>query len=411
MALNTNLTTSAGLSVGQPTQHYHRTMLAYAKPNLVHAQFAEKVSMPKHVGKTIQFRRWIPLATIITPLEEATVPDGQTVSEEEITATVYQYGGYIAISDMLDLTHIEARPTEMSELCGDQGGRTIDEVVRDVMAALSNVHYCGGKTAIYKLQPADKFTVTELRTVIRTLENANTPMFRKGGVEHYVAIVSPYSKFDLQSDTNWIDVKKYSDPKDIYSGEIGMLYGVRFVVTTLAKTYVNRDLIAGSKKLTITGTATSKTIPVAEAISDGEATALVGRKIALYDASASTEATKYPERFTVASAASGAAGAATVTVTENISTTLADGDILYANEYGQSGNTVHNTMIFGAKAYGMIDISGNSGNLRIIVKNKGEGGPSNPLEQFSTIGWKVEALACCLLQPLWIVKCLHGVTA
>ena len=52
----------------------------------------------------------------------------------------------------------------------------------------------------------------------------------------YVAIVHPFVAYDLMSDPEWIDVKNY-DNKDLYAGEIGTLYGVRFVESSEATVF------------------------------------------------------------------------------------------------------------------------------------------------------------------------------
>lgn len=403
MAMNTNVTASSGLSDGMKT-YYFRRMLQFVKPKLVHAQFAEKKTAPKKSGKVVEFRRWVPMPTITTPLTEAVIPDGQQLVEEAITAQVYQYGGYVAISDMLTLTHADVRVKDNVELMGDQGGRSVDEVVRDVMASTTNVQYANSKTAIYNLLPTDEFNTTELRKAVRTLEEQNTPYFRKGGDEHFVSIIDQHTKYDIQSDKLWQDVSKYSDKEQIYSGEIGRLFGVRFVRTTLAKKYENSDLKPGQTYLTVNGANTGAEVPIKEELTSTQAAALANRYVAVYDASAGTY-----ERIKISSATAGAAGAAKVTLVSAPSEATVADDMLYANEYGQNGNTVRATMIFGKKSYAMIDIGGKSKNIRSIIKGRGEIG--GPLEQYSTVGWKVEAMACTILQPLWLVKVLHGATA
>ena len=47
----------------------------------------------------------------------------------------------------------------------------------------------------------------------------------------YVCVVDADLAYNLQGDSAWLDVKNY-DPGDLYAGEIGKLYGVRFVMTT-----------------------------------------------------------------------------------------------------------------------------------------------------------------------------------
>lgn len=77
----------------------------------------------------------------------------------------------------------------------------------------------------------------------------------------------------------------------------------------------------------VSGANTSKTIPVSEAISADEATALVGKKLYLIDVSEGT----YTE-YTITSAAAGAAGAATITVSETIGTATAALDEIYIGD-------------------------------------------------------------------------------
>jgi len=50
------------------------------------------------------------------------------------------------------------------------------------------------------------------------------------------------------------------------------------------------------------------------------------------------------------------------------------------------------------------------GNLRTIVKPKGSAGTADPLDQISTVGWKVDGFAAKILQPLWMVRIEHAVT-
>jgi len=77
----------------------------------------------------------------------------------------------------------------------------------------------------------------------------------------------------------------------------------------------------------VSGANTSKTIPVDEAITSAQATALAGQSLFLIDVSAGTYA-----EYTIDSVTAGAAGAATITVNETISTATADGDEIYIGD-------------------------------------------------------------------------------
>lgn len=56
------------------------------------------------------------------------------------------------------------------------------------------------------------------------------------------------------------------------------------------------------------------------------------------------------------------------------------------SEATSTGLNVFSTLIFGKNAFGVTEIEG--GGLQIIVKPKGSGGTSDPLDQRSTVGWK-----------------------
>lgn len=77
---------------------------------------------------------------------------------------------------------------------------------------------------------------------------------------------------------------------------------------------------------------------------------------------------------------------------------------------GASGVDVAGTIVFGQNAYGTVDIEG-SGAVQSFVKPLGSGGTADPLNQRSTIGWKVPAYTAVILQPDWIVRIEHGMSA
>ncbi len=72
-----------------------------------------------------------------------------------------------------------------------------------------------------------------------------------------------------------------------------------------------------------------------------------------------------------------------------------------------STTTVYSTFIFGKNAYGTVDISGGS-NVEIFVKKPGTGDTSNPLNLFSTVGWKIKAFVAKVLNTDWIIAVKTG---
>ena len=230
-----------GLSAEMKT-FYDMTLIDEASANLVHAQFGQKRPIPKNGGKTIEFRKFAPLAKAITPLTEGVTPDGKSLSVSTITATVSQYGDYITQSDVLELTALDNTILEATKLLGRQAGVTLDTVVRNVMQSGTNVTYCpkigegGAETAVNSRAGLDntcQLTVKVLQQVVAKLRGQNAPTING----KYVAIIHPYAAYDLMRDPEWIDAHKYTNVVNLYEGEIGEIAGIRFVQTTEAKIY------------------------------------------------------------------------------------------------------------------------------------------------------------------------------
>lgn len=296
--LNTQTTGSAGLSVEMKT-YYSDYLIDNAQPELVHDQFGQKHPIPQNGGKTIEFRKFVPLGKALDEIVEGVTPNGQDLTVTKLEATVAQYGNYVTLSDIVQLTAIDNVLVETTKLLGSQAGMTLDTITREVLNGGTNVIYSGGKEARTSLTADCKLTVDDIYKAARFLKQQNAPKIEGG----YVAIIHPDVAYDLMRDEEWIDVHKYSATTEIFEGEIGKIAGVRFVETTEAKIF-------------------------------------------------------------------------------------ADG--------GASGRDVYSTLVLGANAYGVTELSG--GGLKHIVKQLGSGGTSDPLDQRGTAGWKATKVAVRLVE-------------
>lgn len=232
---NTNVTTSSGLTDEMKT-YYSDYLIDNAIPKLVHDQFGQKHPIPKNGGKTIEFRKYSPLPKLTTAITEGVTPDGQSLTMSVITATVAQYGGYITLSDVLLLTAIDNNLVQATKLLGAQAGATLDTITREVLNGGTNVIFSGDKSARGDLVGGAAsgncyLTVDDIKKAVRLLKTQNAEQINGS----WVGIIHPDVAYDLTNDPAWKDVKTYSDPSDLYEGEIGKIYGVRFVETTEAK--------------------------------------------------------------------------------------------------------------------------------------------------------------------------------
>lgn len=230
--MNTN--TTDAMSPEMRT-YYDMDLLNEAEPNLVYRQFGQKRPIPANNSKTINFRKFTPLDPATTPLTEGVTPDGETAEVTEVEATVKQYGSYLAVSDILQMTAVDPVIVEFTRMEASQAGRTLDTLCRNEVMTGTNVMYA----------PTAEGTAVDSRTnltaeCLLTPDVVYTAAARLRAVDaptingDYVCILHPYVASDLMKDPNWIDVHKYANPENIYNGEIGKLGGVRFVQTSNA---------------------------------------------------------------------------------------------------------------------------------------------------------------------------------
>lgn len=237
MATNTTISTASPTYLNKT--YYDRNLLENAKTKLVHAQYGQKRNIPLNSGKTVEFRRWTLFdpATVVA-LTEGVTPDGQDLKQTNVTATINQYGAYVEVSDMLKTTSYDDVMEGSTDMLGEQVGTAIDWITRDAMCAGTNVQYANGQASRSALAATDKLTVAEIRKAVRTLKKNKAKMFSVSGKKpHFICICSPDATYDLQDDALWKDVSKYSNAEQVYSGEIGRLFGVVFVESTEAKVY------------------------------------------------------------------------------------------------------------------------------------------------------------------------------
>lgn len=246
---NQNTTGASGMSAEMKT-FYEKRLIDQAEPALVHDQFGDPYPIPANGGKNIEFRKYDSLPKATTPLTEGVTPDGQTMNVSTVTAEVRQYGGWVPITDTLQLTAIDNNIVQATKIIASQAGRTLDTIVRDVLAGGTNVIYApkigegGAETAVTSRSTLDATCQLTSDLIARAATQLKAMNADPIGTS-FVGIIHPYVAYDLRRDPDWIDVHKYAQPDEIYNGEIGTLHGVRFVETSEAKIWKDTDCPAG----------------------------------------------------------------------------------------------------------------------------------------------------------------------
>lgn len=387
---NTNLTTSPDLSEEMKT-YYSDYLIDNAEPNLVHDKFGQKQPIPKGGGKTIQFRKYDALPVITTEIQEGVTPDGQKLTVGIVEATVKQYGGYIELSDMLLATAIDNNLVMATKLLGSQAGKTLDAITRDVITAGGAVQYHEGEVlSRHDLVGGQEegnhyLTVRAIKNAVRTLKRQNAEKIDGS----YIAIIHPDVSNDLTDDPNWMYPHQYQDTSNIYEGEIGKLHGVRFVETTEAKIFEATPL--AKKDLFVTADVTDSNAIQFTVSSDVSNNSLVGKWVYVGDNRCyiGSNTMQMMQVYT------------DETMATEAKMTVSKGTPIYSADAGKYGADVYATLIIGANAYGVTEITG--GGLQHIVKQLGSAGSADPLNQRATAGWKATKTAV-VLSPQYMVR-------
>ena len=182
-------------------QFYDKNLIRLAEPYLVHDRFAQQKPIPRGNGKTISFRKFSKLPKALTPLTEGVTPDGQALNVSEITATVAQYGGYVKITDVLQLASFDPIITEATELIAQQAGRTLDTITREILNGGTNVQYADGTVASRAaLTASNTLTVKAVQlaaTALKAQDADSDTISRKAAIDAILAVTGNSSVREL----------------------------------------------------------------------------------------------------------------------------------------------------------------------------------------------------------------------
>lgn len=203
-------------------------------------------SMP---GSSVKFTIFNDLAAATSTLTEDTDVTPVVMSDSQVEVTLAEYGNAVNTTAKLRGTSFLDVDSAAANVVGYNAGISIDSVIRDVLAGGSNVVYGGGGTttpsARNNVKAVDIIEANDIRQVVAALRKANAVSFN--GM--YMGYIHPDVSYDLRRETgvaSWRDPHVYSDPANIYNGEVGAFEGVRFIETPRAALFENASNGSGS---------------------------------------------------------------------------------------------------------------------------------------------------------------------
>lgn len=126
MAPDVRATTDITSVVGN---YYDKLMLERLTAATVLYPQVEKKPIPKGTGKTINFNRYTNFPVSVLPLTEGEVPTQTYLSGSSVTSTIVQLGAWTPISDLLEMTSFSNVVKECVENMADNAAITVDSLI------------------------------------------------------------------------------------------------------------------------------------------------------------------------------------------------------------------------------------------------------------------------------------------
>lgn len=219
-------------------------MLIRALPYLVFEKFGQAYPLPTKSTKTAKFRRFESLDATPKELTEGVTPTAQTFSVTDIEATVHQYGNLVTMTDVLLDTNDSPVMEQVTQIVGEQAAETVENMRIGVLLGGTNVEYANGTARNEVNTP---ISLPLQRRITRKLKNQkarfltdsikSTPRFYTESISPcFVAVCHPDCEADIRSMPHFQDVKDYGNTSP-WENEIGAVEGVRYLFTTLMKSW------------------------------------------------------------------------------------------------------------------------------------------------------------------------------
>lgn len=231
-ATDVNTLTNGGAGYNQISNEnaeiYDRELYDRLAPELQWFKYGEKKKLPKRSGDKVSIRRFESLDTSTTEITEGVVPDGANLTVVKRSVTVKEYGNYVKTTERLNTVGLDDTTSELVELLGENAGQSIDEIVRDVVNAGSNVMYANKVTT--RATVASNITYDDIKRMARTMKvNKVKKITMPDGDKGFICFVDPYVAFDIKGLDEYKEFNKYQNSKTLKDGVIAKLAGIYFV--------------------------------------------------------------------------------------------------------------------------------------------------------------------------------------
>jgi len=250
-------------------------MLEHAMPVTVLGDFGTQREMPKNQTDTLVFRRTLPFGAVAagttiegsaryagTPvvaptglvLAEGTTPTANTITFQDVTVTLQNYGILYKYSSKVELMYEDDIPGEMVKQVGETLAESMELVRYGVLKAGSTVIYANGTT---RVGITSAISLNTLRKAARTLESnrgkkitsrisASVDFGTSAIQPAFVVFVHTDVVADVRNLPGFVKVEEYGNFKPIHDREFGSCEDFRFISSPLLAPFLAAGAAVGT---------------------------------------------------------------------------------------------------------------------------------------------------------------------
>lgn len=248
-------------------------ILAHAIATEVLGITGQQRGLPKNQGKTVVYRRYLPhgaantnwdtrnrpvAAVAAHELTEGVTPTADSLTPQDITAVIKQYGCLYQLTDQTADTYEDDVPAEMKKHCGERVGMLREMIRYGVVKGCTNVFYAGGTS---RATVASKITLNILRKISRNLQAnhakritgilaPSSSIATKPVEASYLVFVHTDAEADVRDLAGFVHVSAYGSRKPVHPQELGSCENYRFVTSPDLAPYAAAGADIGTTGLT-----------------------------------------------------------------------------------------------------------------------------------------------------------------
>ena len=244
-------------------------VLPLARRQLVAYQFGDPLTLPKGRGLQYTATRFNRLPLPFAPLSEDVPPLGASMTIQQVTATVQQWGDQVIITDVAELTIKHPLMKQANFLIGLEIAELFERNTYNALMAGTQVNYVNSRGSRASLVSGDVLDPHTVNRTVVALQDIGAPVFmgdeqtdikidaEAGGSQrrasdaprampHYVAIASPNVLGDFSENSTVVTAWSYSDINRLYNAEVGEWRGMRFCRSNMVPSFVGVAQINGT---------------------------------------------------------------------------------------------------------------------------------------------------------------------